>query len=62
TYNDISADIQRTFEETVASAVTGTKTVDKALQDYRDRMRAIGAQAVLEEANAAIGKPVTQQY
>ncbi|MFP4441520.1 MAG: extracellular solute-binding protein [Spirochaetia bacterium] len=62
TYNDINADIQRTFEETVAAAVTGTKTVDKALQDYRDRMRAIGAQAVLEEANAAIGKPVTQQY
>jgi ABC-type glycerol-3-phosphate transport system substrate-binding protein len=62
TYKDINANINTLFSETVAAAVTGTKTVDQALADYRKEMRAMGAQAVLEEANAAVGKPVLQQY
>jgi ABC-type glycerol-3-phosphate transport system substrate-binding protein len=62
TYKDINANINTLFEETVAAAVTGTKTVDQALADYRKEMRAMGAQAVLEQANAYVDKPVLQQY
>lgn len=62
TYNRINADIGRIFDETVAAAVTGTMTVDEALASYRRQLRSLGAQKVLDEANAAIGKTSSQQY
>jgi ABC-type glycerol-3-phosphate transport system substrate-binding protein len=62
TYDSIAADIRRVFEESVAAAITGTKTIDQALDDYRTKMKALGAQDVLDEANAAIGKASIQEY
>jgi putative aldouronate transport system substrate-binding protein len=56
TYRDIVADIKRIFVETVAKAVTGQVPVDEAIADYRKQTRALGAQKILDEGNAAIGK------
>jgi putative aldouronate transport system substrate-binding protein len=61
-YNDIGADINRIFEETVAKAVTGQVPIDEALADYRQQLKALGAQQMLDEANAAIGKTSSTQW
>ncbi len=62
TYNNINADISRIFEEKVAAAITGSMTVDEAIASYRQEMKQLGAQKVLDEANAAIGKTSSTVY
>ena len=55
-YTSIAADIRRIFLETVTMATTGQMTPQQAIASYRQQMRAIGAQQMLDEANALIGK------
>ena len=61
-YDEISSDIRRIFLETVTLATTGQMTPQQALDSYRSQMRAIGAQRVLDEGNAAMGKTSSTQW
>ncbi len=56
------SDMYKVFEEETSKAIMGEKSISQALLDYRIRMRALGADKVLEEANAAIGKKPIQKY
>ena len=55
-----------TFEPTaqraVARVVTGQISPEEGIADYRRQIGAIGGQAVLYEANAAIGKTSSSVY
>jgi hypothetical protein len=62
TYDMINADIKRIFDEMVAAAVTGSMTVDEAIASYRSQLKSLGAQKVLDEANAAIGKTSSTEW
>jgi ABC-type glycerol-3-phosphate transport system substrate-binding protein len=62
TYDTINADIGRIFDEMVAAAVTGQMTVDEAIASYRQQVKALGGQKVLDEGNAAIGKTSSTVY
>lgn len=61
-WRNIGQDMTKLFEETVAAAITGTKTVEQALIDYRAKGKALGATRALEEANKAIGRTSHPQY
>jgi ABC-type glycerol-3-phosphate transport system substrate-binding protein len=61
-YAQINADIGRIFDEMVAAAITGQMTVDEAIASYRRQMRNLGAQKVLDQANAAIGKTSSTKW
>ena len=61
-YLEINADIKRIFLEMVAAATIGELSVDDALASYRRQLKALGAQQVLDEANAAIGKTSSTVY
>jgi ABC-type glycerol-3-phosphate transport system substrate-binding protein len=62
TYAKIGADIKRLTVQAVTDAMTGQKTVEQAVADYRSQMKALGAQKVLDEGNAAIGKTSSTVY
>lgn len=57
-----SSDMYKVFEEETSKAILGEKSISQALFDYRIRMKALGGDKVLEEANAAIGKKPNQKY
>jgi hypothetical protein len=61
-YTKIGADIKRLTVQAVTDAMTGQKTVEQAVADYRSQMKALGAQKVLDEANAALGKTSSTVY
>lgn len=56
------SDMYNAFEEEVTKAILGEKPIPQALLDYRLRMKALGGDKVLSEANAAIGKKPIQKY
>ena len=56
TYRNIVADIERIFVEAVTQATVGQLTPKEAIESYRTQMKALGAQKVLEEANAYLGR------
>jgi len=55
TYSAISADIGRAYNECIFNAVTGKTSIEDAISTYRATVKGIGAQKVLDEANAAVG-------
>jgi len=55
TYSAISADIGRAYNECIFNAVTGKTSIEDAISTYRATVKAIGAQKVLDEANASVG-------
>lgn len=57
-----SAAIKKLFEDEVFMAILGEKPIRQALEDYRTKMRSLGGDKVLKEANAAIGKEPNQKY
>jgi putative aldouronate transport system substrate-binding protein len=57
-----SADMKKVFEEEAFMAILGEKSISQALDDYRTKMRGLGGDKVLEEANAAIGREPNQKY
>lgn len=62
TYSTKNAEVLNIFESEACKAIFGAKPVEQALQDYRLRMKEIGADQILEEANEAIGKVADQKY
>lgn len=61
-YATLSADINKIFQEAIVKAITGELTPEQAVQNYREQMRAIGAQQVLDEANEFLGVQSTMEY
>lgn len=61
-YMQHSDEYSRIFREETAMAILGEKPIQQALDDYRKKMKALGADKVLEEANAFIGKDPNQTY
>lgn len=57
-----SAAMKKVFEEEAFMAILGEKPISQALDDYRTKMRALGGDKVLKEANEAIGKEPNQKY
>jgi len=55
TYSAVKADITKAFDECIFNAVTGKTSIEDAISTYRTTVKAIGAQKVLDEANAAVG-------
>jgi hypothetical protein len=55
TYNEIMGDVRKVFDETVVKAITGEMTPQEALDMYRRQVKAMGAQAMIDECNAAAG-------
>lgn len=62
TFTNTSVDYYKLYEEVIASVVTGKATPEEAVRTYREKMKALGADKILEEANAAIGKKSVMQY
>jgi putative aldouronate transport system substrate-binding protein len=62
TYAICSADINKIFMDAATKAVMGETTAEEAIQEYRRKMKALGADKILEEANQAIGKKSIQKY
>ena len=62
TFTNTSVDYYKLYEEVIASVVTGKATPEDAVRTYREKMKALGADKILEEANASIGKKPTMQY
>jgi maltose-binding protein MalE len=61
-FSMLTADINRIFQEAIVKAITGELTPEQAVEMYRDQMRAIGAQQVLDEANEYLGVSSTLEY
>lgn len=57
-----SSEIVKIFETETSMAILGEKSIPEALKDYRLKMRMLGADRILEEANASIGKKPLQKY
>ncbi len=62
TFSNTKVDYLKLYEEVISSVVTGRATPEDAVKAYREKMRALGADKILEEANAAIGKKPTMKY
>ena len=62
TFSINSAEVLKIFESEASMAIFGVKSIEQALADYRQKMREIGADRILEEANEAIGKLPNQKY
>lgn len=61
-YTEVSADVNRIFNDTVVKVVTGEMKAEDAIAEYRKQMKAIGGDIILQEANAAIGRQAKQTY
>lgn len=61
-YARLDADSKRIFTEALVKSITGEKTIEDALNIYRTKMKAIGCQQILDEANAAIGAECKYKY
>lgn len=62
TYTSVSADVQKIYDECVTKAIMGEVTPEVAIANYKVQMKAIGGDAILKEANEAIGKTAIQTY
>jgi ABC-type glycerol-3-phosphate transport system substrate-binding protein len=62
TYTVIKADIAKAFDECIFDAVTGNKSIEDAISTYRATVKALGAQNVLDEANASVGTSDNFKY
>ncbi|NSW90702.1 MAG: extracellular solute-binding protein [Firmicutes bacterium] len=61
-YTELSGDINKLFNEAITKAIIGEVKPEDAVKNYVSQMKALGADKVLEEANAAIGQKPDQQY
>lgn len=57
-----SNDVRKIFEREISMAIFGEKSIEEALDDYRQKMRGFGATRILDEVNASIGKTSSQKY
>jgi len=55
TYSAISADITKAFDECVFNAITGKTSIEQAIETYKNTVKALGAQKVIDEASATLG-------
>ena len=62
TYSTLSADINALFEEAIVKAITGELTPEDAIENYRQQMQSIGAQDILDAANADLGVESNMEY
>ncbi len=62
TFRNIGADIERIFVEAVTNAMTGQVTPEEAVASYRQQVKALGGQKVLDEANAYLGRTSSTVY
>jgi hypothetical protein len=58
----LDADCRKIYREALVKAVTGELTPEAAIENYRAQMKAIGAQKILEDANASLGIQNTFKY
>ncbi len=61
-YAKLDADSKKLFQEAIVKAISGELSPMAAIENYRTQMRAIGAQKVLDDANAAMGLEVKVRY
>lgn len=61
-YSIKSAEVMKAFESEAGMAIFGVKPIEQALADYRQKMKELGADRILEEANEAIGRTANQKY
>ncbi len=62
TFATISPDVKRLFDEAVVKAVTGELTPEQAVKNYREQMKNIGAQQILDECNQNLGATTDMKY
>jgi putative aldouronate transport system substrate-binding protein len=62
THTAIIGDVRKLFEELVVKVSTGGMTAADAVAHYRTRLRSMGGQRMLEEANAKIGVTLPPRY
>jgi putative aldouronate transport system substrate-binding protein len=62
TFTNTKVDYYKLYDEVIASVITGSATPEDAVKTYREQMKALGGDKILEEANAAIGKTPTMKY
>ena len=62
TFDKIGADLKRIFREVFASVTVGNMTAEDGIATYKKQLRDIGAQNMLDEANAYIGKTSSSVY
>ncbi len=62
TFATISPDVKRLFDEAVVKSVTGELTPEQAVQNYREQMKNIGAQKILDECNQNLGTTSEIKY
>lgn len=62
TFAMLTADLNRLFQEALVKAITGELTPEQAVQNYRDQMKKIGAQQVLDEANEYLNVKSNMEY
>lgn len=61
-YAKMDGDCKRLFQEAIVKAISGELSPWEAIDNYRAQMKAIGAQQVLDDANAALGLEVKTKY
>ncbi|NLC69191.1 MAG: extracellular solute-binding protein [Clostridiaceae bacterium] len=61
-YAKLDADSKKLFQEAIVKAISGELSPQEAIERYRAQMKAIGAQEVLDDANAAMGLEVKTRY
>jgi len=62
TFTNTKVDYYKLYEDVIAAVVTGKATPEEAVKNYREKMKTLGADKILEEANASIGKTSTMKY
>ena len=62
TYTLVQGDIQIAFDTCVSSAITGSATVEDAIEKYRSEVKALGGQDILDESNALFGLEGSTTY
>jgi ABC-type glycerol-3-phosphate transport system substrate-binding protein len=61
-YAKLDVDSKWLFQEAIVKAISGELKPEEAIENYRAQMKAIGAQKVLDDANAALGLEVKTRY
>jgi len=55
-------DVDTLYQQCYSRAITGEIPIEQAIKEYREKMKALGADQILEDANKAIGKTATMKY
>lgn len=61
-YTLVEGDIKAAFDTCVSSAITGAVPVEEAIEKYRQEVKALGGQQILDESNEIFGLKGTQTY